>query len=55
MFLRDEALCVFHEIAEYVKSLGSERYALFRTPKTVVHSVEPEWLENLHCRTIAFR
>jgi len=46
---------MFHEITEYVKSLGSERYALILTPKTMVHGVEPEWLENPHRRTIAFR
>jgi hypothetical protein len=55
LVLRDETFGVFHEITKYVKSLGSERYALFRTPKAVVHGVEPEWLESLHCRTIAFR
>ena len=55
LVLRDETFRVFHEITEYVKSLGSERYALFRTPKAVVHGVEPEWLKDLHCRTIAFR
>src|SRR5260370_931254 len=55
LILRDETFRVFHEITEYVKSPGSEADALFRTPKTVVHGVEPEWLENLHCRTIAFR
>ena len=55
LVLRDETFCVLHEITEYVKRLGSERYALFRTPKAVVYGVEPEWLENLHCRTIAFR
>src|SRR6266481_7909929 len=55
LILRDETFRVFHEITEYVKSLGSERYAFFRAPKAVVHGVEPEWLESLHCRTIAFR
>ena len=55
LVLRDETFCVFHKITEYVKSLGSERYALFRTPKAVVHGVEPEWLKDLRCRTIAFR
>src|SRR5712664_2077930 len=55
LILRDETFRVFHEITEYVKSPGSEADALFRAPKTVVHSVEPEWLENLHCRTRAFR
>src|SRR5262249_60270507 len=54
LVLRDETFCVFHEIAEYVKSLGSERYTLLRTPKTVVHGIEPEWRGNLHFKFLAF-
>jgi len=55
LVLCDETFCVFYEITEYVKSLGSERYTFFRTPKAVVHGVEPERMESPHCRTIAFR
>jgi hypothetical protein len=46
---------VFDQITEYVKSLRSKRYALFRTPKALVQGIEPEWLEDFHCRTVAFR
>src|SRR6266852_8905213 len=49
LILRDETFRVFHEITEYVKSLGSEAEALFRAPQAVVHGVEREWLEYLHC------
>jgi hypothetical protein len=49
LILRDETFRVFHEITEYVKSPGSEADAFFRAPKAMVHGVEPEWLEYLHC------
>jgi hypothetical protein len=55
LILRDETFRVFHEITEYVKSPGSEADAFFRAPQAVVHGVESEWPEYLHCRTIAFR
>jgi len=55
LILRDETFRAFHEITEDVKSPGSEADAFFRAPQAVVHGVESEWLEYLHCRTIAFR
>jgi len=40
---------VFHEITEDVKALVRGGTLLVPRSKDMGHSVDPEWLENLHC------